>query len=35
MKNIFRKNKKEKLKINNCIKEIDIKIFKMVREREG
>ena len=35
MKNIFRKNKKEKLKTNNYRKEIDIKIFKIVKEREG
>ena len=35
MKNIFRRSKKEKLKINNCMKEIDIKIIKMVKEREG
>ena len=34
MKYIFRKNKKEKLKTNNCMKEVDIKIFKMVKERE-
>ena len=33
MKNIFRRSKKEKLKTNNCMKEIDIKIFKMVKER--
>ena len=33
MKNIFRRSKKEKLKTNNCMKEVDIKIFKMVKER--
>ena len=33
MKNILRRNKKEKLKTNNCMKEVDIKIFKMVKER--
>ena len=35
MKNIFKRSKKEKLKTNNCMKEVDIKIFKMVKEREG
>ena len=35
MKNIFRRSKKEKLKTNNCMKEVDIKIFKMIKEREG
>lgn len=35
MKNIFKRSKKGKLKTNNCMKEIDIKIFKMIKEREG
>ena len=34
MKNIFRRSKQEKLKTNNCMKEVDIKIFKIVKERE-
>ena len=34
MKNIFRRSKKEKLKTNNCMKDVDIMIFKRIKEKE-
>ena len=33
MKRIFRR-KKEKLKTNNCMKDVDIMIFKRIKEKE-